>query len=172
MYKEISSVVKSHGNENLDYAAIMEMKYLDKVFHESQRFYSFTFLERACGKDYKVPGMDLIIPKNTAVRIPVTAICKDSIHYENPEEFNPENFSEEKKAKRSAYVTGSFGYGPRNCIAVRFATLEVKIAIARILNEFKVLPCNKTVDKLIPDPVSRAVLPKGGIWFTVEKRVK
>lgn len=170
LYEEISSTVKKHGNEKIDYAAVMGMDYMDKVFLESQRFYPLTHLERSCGRDYKVPGTDVIIPKDTIVRIPVPAIVKDEAYYNNPEKFDPENYNEENKAKRHPYVTGGFGHGPRNCIAIRFATLEVKIAIARIVNKFKILPCDKTVNELIPDPNSRSFLPKGGIWFTVEKR--
>jgi len=48
--------------------------------------------------------------------------------------------------------------------------MEVKLALARIIYKFKVLPCQKTVDELIPDPTSRSFQPKGELWFTVEKR--
>ena len=170
LFEEITTTMDSHVGDELDYAAVMGMSYLDKVFLETQRYYPISHLERACGRDYKVPGMDLIIPKETIVRIPVPAIVKDKLYYDNPQEFNPENYNEENKAKRHPYTTGGFGHGPRNCIAMRFAILEVKIAVTRILTQFKILPCAKTVDELIPDPSSASVLPKGGLWISFEKR--
>ena len=54
---------------------------------------------------------------------------------------------------------------------MRFAALEVKLIIARIVEKFKILPCGKTVDELIPDPTAIiSANPKGGLYFTVEKR--
>jgi len=170
LYQEISNAIQEYGDEKLDYATIMKLPYLDMVLLESHRCYPVTHLDRASGTDYKVPGTDIVIPKNTFVRIPVPAIGKDAKYFPDPETFNPENFTEEKKAERHSFAYGGFGQGPRNCIAKRFATMEVKIAVARIVAKFNVLPCEKTVDELIPDPKSRSFLPKGDFWFTVEKR--
>jgi len=74
-----------------------------------------TRLERKCMSDYKLPGGE-IIPKDTFVVIPIMGIHKDKNFYPNPDEFNPEHFSPEKKNERSAYTYLSFGLGPRHCI--------------------------------------------------------
>jgi len=47
-------------------------------------------------------------------------------------EFNPENFSKEAKAKRHPYTFLPFGQGPRSCIGMRFALLEMKIAFVQV----------------------------------------
>jgi cytochrome P450 len=52
-------------------------------------------------------------------------IMKDEKYFSNPEKFDPENFSPEKKAERSPYTFLAFGQGPRNCIGMRFALLQV-----------------------------------------------
>jgi cytochrome P450 len=52
-------------------------------------------------------------------------IMKDERFFENPEKFDPENFSPEKKSERSPYTFLAFGQGPRNCIGMRFALLQV-----------------------------------------------
>jgi cytochrome P450 len=95
---------------------------------------------------------------------------KDDKFYNQPRVFNPDNFSQEKKSERSPYVFLAFGQGPRNCIGMRFALLQVKTAIARLVINYKILQSGKTVDQLIPDPMSRSGMPKGGIWLKVEKR--
>jgi cytochrome P450 len=97
-------------------------------------------------------------------------IMKDPRFFENPHEFNPENFSSEKKSDRNPYTYLAFGQGPRNCIGMRFALLQVKTAIVRLIANYRILECSKTVKELDPDPLSRSFMPRGGIWIRVEKR--
>jgi cytochrome P450 family 6 len=95
---------------------------------------------------------------------------KEEKFYSQPEVFNPDNFSSEKKSERSPYSFLAFGQGPRNCIGMRFALLQVKTAIARLVFNYRILRSEKTVEHLIPDPMSRSMMPKGGIWVKVQKR--
>ena len=37
-----------------------------------------------------------------------------------------------------------FGYGPRNCIGMRFALEEVKLALATMITNYVMLPCLET----------------------------
>ena len=61
----------------------------------------------------------------------------DEQYYPNPEKFNPDNFSPDKKTERSPYTFLAFGQGPRNCIGMRFALLQVKTAIARMVFNYR-----------------------------------
>ena len=143
---------------------------MEMFFQETFRMYPFGHLERASVKPYKIPGTDVTIPKDVIVRFAAGGIAKDPKYYPNPEVFNPQNFTAANKNARHPLVSGGFGHGPRNCIAQRFATMEIKILIARILTKFRILPCNKTIDVLIPNPRSRQHQPIGEIWITVELR--
>ena len=53
-------------------------------------------------------------------------------------------FSSEEKAKHGAYDWIPFGSGPRNCIAMRLALTELKIATAYIVKNYKLLRGSKT----------------------------
>jgi cytochrome P450 family 6 len=50
------------------------------------------------------------------VMIPVYGIHYDPQYYSEPEIFNPENFSDDSRARRPHNAYLPFGDGPRNCI--------------------------------------------------------
>ena len=68
--------------------------------------------------------------------VPAYLLHKDPQHWPNPEQFDPERFSAEEKAKRPALSYIPFGYGPRSCIGMRFAMLEAKLALIQLLRRF------------------------------------
>ena len=53
-------------------------------------------------------------------------------------------FSAEEKAKRPNTVHLPFGIGPRNCIGMRFALLEAKIALIELLKRFNFVRAPET----------------------------
>nr|AIL94161.1 cytochrome P450 CYP3025A2 [Tigriopus japonicus] len=171
VYEEVSeAIAQNSGSDYLDYNHFQGMSYLDKVVHEVLRLYPLTLIERLCVKDYKVPDTNFVIPKGMLVQIPSSAIMRDPQYYDNPSEFNPENFSPEAKAKRSPYSFLAFGQGPRNCVGMRFALLQVKISLIRLLAHYRLEKCAKTVSQLTPDPKSGSAQPKGGVWLTISPR--
>ena len=46
-------------------------------------------------------------------------------------------FTPEEKAKLHPLAHMPFGWGPRNCLGMRFALLEIKFALISILRKYK-----------------------------------
>ena len=136
---------------NLDnYTELQNLPYLDAVIHETLRKYpGAAALERTCTKDYKIPGSNVVIRKGERVHINRIGISYDPKHFPDPERFDPENFSKENRALRDPYTFLGFSQGPRNCIAMRFALLEVKLCISHLLTRFNFLPCDKTQNMIL-----------------------
>ncbi|XP_068202510.1 cytochrome P450 9e2-like [Palaemon carinicauda] len=134
--EELRGLIKEHGE--LNYQGIMGAKYLEACFSETLRLYSPAHVtERQCTKEYKLPGTELVIPREMVVSIPIHSIHHDERFWPEPEEFRPERFLPENKddIKTGTYLP--FGLGPRNCIGMRFAQMEAKLIIAKILLNFE-----------------------------------
>lgn len=76
-------------------------------------------------------------PKDTIISIFIYGLHMDPEIYPDPEKFDPERFSIENQTKRSVYTHIPFSAGSRNCIGQRFALLELKCALTKILQNFE-----------------------------------
>ncbi|KAG8254052.1 cytochrome P450 6a2-like isoform X1 [Homalodisca vitripennis] len=167
LQREVDSALKSQGGWS--YQTIKDMTYLDQIVQEAQRLYpNFVNLQRVCVQDYIVPDSDLVIEKDVLVYIPHYSLQRDPQYYPDPELFKPERFDDNNFKPSSTYMP--FGDGPRICIAMRFALMEVKTCIAKIMSEFTVKLSSKT--KLPLQMKRRTLTPtvEGGIWLNFEKR--
>ena len=158
------------GNPDLDYDTLMSLPYLEQCIHETLRIHPIAILERKCTKPYQFPGSSFVVPEGMMVTVPSSAVMKDPKNFPNPNTFNPDNFLPENKAGRSPYSFLSFGQGPRNCVGMRFALVQMKVAVTRLVLGFKVVPGEKTPKEIVHDARSLTGQPKGGSWVRLEKR--
>ena len=171
--EEVSAAVEANdGSPALDYHTAQGLPYLDAVVSEAARHYPLTVVERQCVRDYPVPGTGFTVPSGMIVALPTHAVHLDPEHWgPDPERFDPDHFFDrERKAARSPYAYLAFGQGPRNCVGMRFAILQMKLALVALVNKFKLVPSAKTMPKLEVDPKSRAGHPIGGFWVKIQKR--
>lgn len=66
-----------------------------------------------------------------------------SVHYD-PDLWGPEDpyvfFPERHQTKRHPMAYLPFGAGPRFCVGMRFALIEMKILLVRLLREYSIVP--------------------------------
>ncbi|XP_017757738.1 PREDICTED: cytochrome P450 6B1-like [Eufriesea mexicana] len=158
------------NNGNLTYNVVKDMKYLDKVFKETLRKYPpAMFLRRKCNGNYTFSGTKVTITKGTKLIIPVYGIQKDPNIYPNPDVFDPERFNEDAEAARHPMSFLPFGDGPRNCIGARFALYQTKIGLIKMLENFRIDVCEKTMTSYVNNPKSLTLAPMGGIHLKISK---
>ncbi|KAL7979279.1 hypothetical protein Chor_015303 [Crotalus horridus] len=125
------------------YEGIQQMEYLDMVVNETFRLYPPGIrIDRVCKKTVEIHGVT--IPEGTVVMIPVYVLHRVPEYWPEPEEFRPERFTKENKDSRDPYVFLPFGAGPRNCIAMRFALLVLKMGLVVALQRFRFQTCKET----------------------------
>lgn len=113
--EDIKTTLEAHNGE-LSYEAIMDMKFIDLCVKETLRkFPGLPILNRICTIDYHIPNTKFTIEKGTPIIVSLLGIHRDEKYFPNPERYDPERFSDDRKDYDEAMYM-PFGAGPRNCI--------------------------------------------------------
>ncbi|KAK0073353.1 hypothetical protein PV326_013520, partial [Microctonus aethiopoides] len=157
---EINDELK-RTNGQYDYDGIKNMQYMHKIIQETLRKYPpLPFITRRTGMPYKFAGTNITIPANVRVWIPLLGIHRNPNYYPKPEVFDPERFSEENIESRHEMTFLPFGKGSRNCIGGRFAYMQMKVGLMKILENHVVEVCEKTDDLYEIDLRGILLVPK------------
>ena len=163
---QIREALETNAKKGCLYDIVKNIDYLDCVIKESQRLCPpAVHVNRECHEDFELSGIH--IPAGTEVVIPIYALHYDSDAWEDPEKFDPERFRGARKDTYHPFQLLPFGGGPRNCIGMRFALLEIKIALVKILSKYKFVRSAKTQVPLMLH-AGGALSAKGGVLVRVE----
>ena len=83
----------------------------------------------------------LTVKKGTTIQIPIYAIHRNpDLFGEDVDIFDPERFlNGAAKELINNHIFHAFGGGPRVCIGMRFAMVVMKITMAKLLYNFKII---------------------------------
>ena len=138
--EEIDKYLK--GNDP-DLDVFKQMDYLDACVNETLRLIPpVPRIERKATSDCKLGN--LFIPKDTYISISTYAVHHDPNNFEDPDQFKPERFLPENKHQIKPGTFLAFADGPRNCIGMRFALVELKYCIVKVLQKYKFVVCPET----------------------------
>jgi cytochrome P450 len=137
---------------------LAELPLLDRVVKESMRLLPALpfLLFRQPQIDVELGGYH--IPKDSLIVISPLITHRLPHLYDNPQQFLPERWS---RIKPGAFDYLPFSAGPRLCLGIGFASQEIRIVLATLLQRFKFhlepnLPVNYHLQSLI-------LGPKGGL---------
>lgn len=125
---------------------LAKLHYTEQVINETLRLFPpLTYVSRKAteSRTYR----NVTIPAGAGVVIPIREIQRDPSVYPDPEVFDPERFSKENESKRHPLSFVPFGHGPRICIGMRLAYLELKEALVHVVRKVKVEVNDDTVPK-------------------------
>jgi cytochrome P450 len=156
---EAQSVLQGRACTGAD---VQNLPYIRMIIDEALRMYPAAgIISRTAQKKDSLCGRD-VLPGDT-VMIPIYALGRHELLWDDPDTFRPERFKDRKAIDRYAYLP--FGDGPRICIGASFALQEAVIILATLLSRFKFT----AVKGKDPAPVMILTLrPEGGVWMTAE----
>jgi cytochrome P450 family 4 len=138
-YEEQVALFGKEKNPTVTYGDLQEMKYLELVIKEALRLYpSVPFYARETNQEVEFGGTK--IPKGVNITIFAYGIHRDPKYFPDPEKFDPSRFETIDGKLPYAYIP--FSAGPRNCIGQKFAMLELKSTISKVIRNFKLAPAS------------------------------
>jgi cytochrome P450 len=158
---EIATVT---GGNPLRAEDIARLSITQRVIKESMRLYPpVPVLTRVNAEDVDLGGLRLRAP--TLIVIPIYAVHRHHLTWDDPDRFDPDRFLPELEAKYSRTQFIPFGGGPRICIGSAFAMIEATALLATLLQSAHF---DWDEHRRAPEPVSRVTLrPKGGMPLDV-----
>ncbi|KAM3958388.1 cytochrome P450 6B1 [Aphomia sociella] len=142
MREEIRKVMEKYEG-NLTYEALQELTYMDMTIQEILRLYpSFPYIQRQCTRDYVIPDTQVTVEKGTIVIFPTLAIHRDEQFFKDGDSFIPERWEAGDTSPAGVYMP--FGDGPRYCIGKRFAMMQIKCCLARLLLHVRFSPAQRS----------------------------
>jgi cytochrome P450 len=150
------------------FADVARLPYLGQVVKETLRLYSpapGVFMRQAA---HEVQIGPWVLPKGAMVTILSSIPHRDPRWFADPARFDPDRFSPEaaKQIPRGAYFP--FGTGPRVCIGNSFASMEMVLILAMLLQRYTLRAAPGQEQPGLKLQVS--MRPEGGLRLMLAKR--
>nr|WCC58130.1 cytochrome P450 [Pharsalia antennata] len=154
------------NNNSPSYDDLQNMKYLEMVIYETLRLYPpIPLIGRRIINDTDI-GNGVILPKYLNVGLFIYGCHHNPKYFADPEKFIPERF-EGNNVKPYTFLP--FSSGPRNCIGKKFAVLQMKSCISKIVRHFILQPSDPEYKlKLVP---RMTLVARNGIRLSLRKRI-
>ncbi|KAH8329823.1 hypothetical protein KR067_000049 [Drosophila pandora] len=148
VFQEIRDVIGDDKSRPVDMKILGELKYLEMVIKESLRLFpSVPMIGRHINQDTMLDGK--LIPGNSDILILIYHAQRDPDLFPEPLKFKPERFSFENKGEINPFAYTPFSAGARNCIGQKFAMLEIKSTISKLIRHFEFLPLGEEVQPVL-----------------------
>lgn len=133
------------SDRNATMEDLKDMKYLECCIKETLRLYpSVHYMAREISEEIVLGGYT--IPKDTICQIEIYDLHRRPDFFPDPDKFIPERFLPENSVDRHPFAFIPFSAGPRNCIGQKFAMLEIKTLISRLIRKYQFEPVTRSSD--------------------------
>jgi cytochrome P450 len=140
-----------------------KLTYLGQVVDETLRLYPPAHLgNRRASEPMEFAGFT--IPENARVGYSIYLSHRHPAWWDDPHRFNPDRFAE----RRAPFSFVPFGGGDRTCIGMNYAVAEAKVVLARLLQQFALLPSEGAVREVMAVTLQPA-MTGGGAMMQVRR---
>ncbi|CAF1075862.1 unnamed protein product [Rotaria sordida] len=146
--RKLQEHIDAHFDHNVDqdilsYELISKMEYLDMFIRETLRMYPITesVINRQSSEEFHIENVGTI-PVGTIILADIYTLHFNSDLWGpvDPHTFYPERFA----TKRHPLAWIPFGAGPRTCVGMRFALMEIKELLVRLLKVYSIVDCGES----------------------------
>lgn len=163
-HQEIDAVLTD--GESLGVQHLPQLAYTERVLAESMRLYPPAWaIGRKAIRDTKVGPH--AIPEGSLVLVNVYGLQRDGRFFDDPEKFDPDRWTAERKEKRNPYTYVPFGGGIRRCIGENFAWMEGVLVMAALARNWRL---RLSPEQQIGINPLMTLRPKYGMRMTLERR--
>jgi cytochrome P450 family 4 len=142
--QEVRDLFRAKGGQ-LNSTDLQDLNYVERCIKESLRLYpSVPTIMRYLKEDLQL--RNYTVPAGTSVVCFIKEVHHDPNFWPEPEKFDPDRFLPERSVNRHPYAYLPFSAGPRNCIGQKFAMMELKALVAKILLAFELEPVDRLAD--------------------------
>eukprot|EP01112_Ceratiomyxa_fruticulosa_P005246 TRINITY_DN1585_c0_g2_i13.p1 TRINITY_DN1585_c0_g2~~TRINITY_DN1585_c0_g2_i13.p1 ORF type:complete len:490 (+),score=87.72 TRINITY_DN1585_c0_g2_i13:245-1714(+) len=166
--KLVNEIINNFGKDRVssNFDDLKKLDYTTQVINETLRLYPAVGMHSRISKqNTQLAGYH--IPAGTEVVIPTWALARNKSTWgKDAEEFRPERYADKLPHACSATP---FSFGPRNCVGMRFALMELKLTVAKVFQQFHFELAPNQVPIEI-DSRASTLQPKNGVNVRVFKR--
>ncbi|KAH9390419.1 Thromboxane-A synthase [Tyrophagus putrescentiae] len=167
-YPEVQEKVREEVlalNGQFDYSSLGKLPYMEQVVCEAMRFYPpvTSFVTRTAREDYHYGSMT--IPAGTRFAFP--PINCTTVRSTGPRRRSSIRSASPRTGSRplTRFSTSPSGQGREILsIGMRFAQMEIRLTLARLLSKFRLVPGPSTEKELTIDYKFITETPKNGVW--------
>jgi cytochrome P450 len=153
------------GGRRLQFSDLPRLQFATQVLDEALRLYPpFWMVDRVAVEDDCVGGVPLA--KGTRVIVFIYGVHRSAAHWPDPERFLPERFSPES-VDQYGFTHLPFGAGPRGCIGVNYAMLQMLMILSELFRKYDFLPDEAHAVEKRPMIILR---PKDGVHLRVTRQ--
>ena len=163
LFEEVCAVV---GNRTPVAADLPRLTYANMALQEAMRLYPPVWvIPRDAIKDDRIGSTR--IPAGSTILLSPYVTHRHPDVWENPEAFDPDRFEPARCKERPRHAYFPFGAGPRLCMGMDMATMEMLLIMVMVVQRFRIAlaPGHREEVECILDMV-----PRHGVPATLERQ--
>ena len=164
LFEELNSVL---GDRPPTLECLPQLKYTKMVIDECLRLHPpFWFENRNVTEDVEIGGA--LLPKGSIVLFSRYTLHRHPDFWREPDKFDPTRQDpDDLENARSAYAQIPFGGGPRICLGINFAIMELVLLLATISQKFEVVVAKQNKHAMA---AKMTMFPKYGVQVMLKPR--
>lgn len=164
LHEEVDAVL---GEGSFEVDDVARLTYTRMVVEETLRLHPpFWFENRNVARETELGGVTL--PKGSLVVFSRYSLHRHPDFWADPDRFDPNRFEPDaEENRRSTHASVPFGGGPRICIGIHFAMMELVVVLALLSHRFRVVVDGSDRHAMA---ANLTLCPKHGVRVRLESR--